>query len=135
MRRMLLMAAVLAVTSGCVRKHEPDAAFMEYDGLTLEIDGSRKMELPPELCQLGFSREHRQFRVHNDTMSEYYVLTCSALPENVGQKVRCSLKYASYKMTVFKSGLDFEVIKTDDGGTVWLWNARKRIGITVKMLR
>ena len=68
-------------------------------------------------------------------MSEYYVLTCSALPENVGQKVRCSLKYASYKMTVFKSGLDFEVIKTDDGGTVWLWNARKRIGITVKMLR
>ena len=135
MKRILLAFALMSAVSGCVRKYEPDAAFLERDVLSLEMDGSSVVEYEPETWQVGFSRENRQFRVHNDTMSEYYVLTCSALPDHVGQKLTCSLKYASYKVAVYKSGMEFEVKKMDDNGVIWLWNSRKRVGVTVKELR
>ena len=38
-------------------------------------------------------------------------------------------------MTVYKSSLAFEVKKINDEGIVWLWNSRKRVGMTVKILR
>ena len=34
-----------------------------------------------------------------------------------------------------KSSLAFEVKKINDEGVVWLWNSRKRVGMTVKILR
>lgn len=120
---------------GCAPEHEPDAAFLEQDCLALEVKGAREVLYEPETWQLGFSRENKQFRVHNDMMSEYYVVTCSAIPDFVGQKITCSVKYASYKMTVYKSSLAFEVKKINDEGVVWLWNSRKRVGMTVKILR
>ena len=120
MKRKLFILTVLACVLGCAPEHEPDAAFLEQDCLALEVEGARKVLYEPETWQLGFSRENKQFRVHNDMMSEYYVVTCSAIPDFVGQKIICSVKYASYKMTVYKSSLAFEVKKINDEGVVWL---------------
>ena len=134
MKRKLFILTALACMLGCAPEHEPDAAFLEQDCLALEVEGNRRVLYQPETWQLGFSRENRQFRVHNDTMSEYYVITCSRMPESIGQKILCSIKYASYKIAVYKNNLEFEVKKINDEGVVWLWNSKKRIGLTVKIL-
>ena len=111
MKRKLFILTALACMLGCAPEHEPDAAFLEQDCLALEVKGAREVLYEPETWQLGFSRENKQFRVHNDMMSEYYVVT------------------------VYKSSLAFEVKKINDEGVVWLWNSRKRVGMTVKILR
>lgn len=75
MKRKLFILTALACVLGCAPEHEPDAAFLEQDCLALEVKGAREVLYQPETWQLGFSRENKQFRVHNDTMSEYYVVT------------------------------------------------------------
>ena len=75
MKRKLFILTALACVLGCAPEHEPDAAFLEQDCLALEVEGARKVLYEPETWQLGFSRENKQFRVHNDMMSEYYVVT------------------------------------------------------------
>lgn len=84
MKRKLFILTALACMLGCAPEHEPDAAFLEQDCLALEVKGAREVLYEPETWQLGFSRENKQFRVHNDMMSEYYVVTCSAIPDFVG---------------------------------------------------
>ena len=110
---------VCFILSGCCRKHEPDPEFVTGGEIVLKIDGAVKVKYVPETFQLGFSPERKQFRVHDDNMTRFYILTCSELPDHVGQQIRCSLKYGINGKMSYKSGMSFEVEKMDESGTVW----------------
>lgn len=125
---------VLAGLFSCTPDRKPDAEFLTGSDLELKVDGSVKVKYVPETFQIGYSSDKKQFRVHNDTMSEYFILTCSELPEKEGQKIKCSLKYTSGGNTVSRTGEEFRVEKIDgSSGTVWLWNSKKKTGVSVMM--
>lgn len=129
-----LSMLVCFILSGCCRKHEPDPEFVTGDEIVLKIDGAVKVKYVPETFQLGFSPERKQFRVHDDNMTRFYILTCSELPDHVGQQIRCSLKYGINGEMSYKSGMSFEVEKMDEAGTVWLWCKKKNTGVSVRIL-
>lgn len=106
-----LSMLVCFILSGCCRKHEPDPEFVTGDEIVLKIDGAVKVKYVPETFQLGFSPERKQFRVHDDNMTRFYILTCSELPDHVGQQISCSLKYGINGKMSYKSGMSFEVEK------------------------
>lgn len=132
---IFLSMLVCFILSGCCRKHEPDPEFVTGDEIVLKMDGAVKVKYVPETFQLGFSPERKQFRVHDDNMTRFYILTCSELPDHVGQQIRCSLKYGINGKMSYKSGMSFEVEKMDDAGTVWLWCKIKNTGVSVRVLR
>ncbi len=133
MRRIAaIILATIAVLSCSKKPSEPVPEFVGNDNLVLKIKGNNKIEYVPTSFQIGFSRDKKQFRVHNDTMSEYYILTCSELPQNEGQTITCSLKYAANTNISYKDGLEFKVIKRSDNGRYWLWCRRKDISISVQ---
>lgn len=137
-RRTYALAAmllILTVTEGCRHKHEPERAFMESSILSLRINGCEKIRYEPETFQTGFSPENKQFRIHNDTMSEFFTLTCQELPEKTGQNIKCTLKYCADGEVVYQKGLNFNVEKISDDGTVWLWCSKKKTGATVRILK
>lgn len=129
----ILTALTAALLSGCEKEHSPSPEFIGNDDIALVIQGSTKIKYIPETFQIGFNADRRQFRIHNDTMSEYYILTCSSMPEREGEKIKCTLKYVINGKPNFKN-LTFEVVKTDASGIIWLWNAKKEIGLTVKAI-
>ena len=137
-RRIYALAAMLLlimVTEGCCHKHEPERAFLESSVLSLRINGCEIVRYEPETFQTGFSPENKQFRIHNDTMSEFFTLTCQELPEEKGQKIKCSLRYCADGEVVYQKGLSFNVEKIGDDGTVWLWCSKKKTGATVRILK
>lgn len=136
MRRIATYITVLVTTAlacGCVKTYEPDQFFLEENNVVLKIDGKSKLKYDPEKSQLGFSPDRKQFRLHNDTMSEFFILTCSELPTKQGQNIKCSLKYCTPNEIDYKTGLEFNVRKFSDD-TIWLWCKKKNIGLTVKTL-
>ena len=76
----ILTALTAALLSGCEKEHSPSPEFIGNDDISLVIQGSTKIKYIPETFQIGFNADRRQFRIHNDTMSEYYILTCSSMP-------------------------------------------------------
>lgn len=135
MRKVLAILPALSVlflSSGCEKGLEPDPGFTAGGALALTVRNSVKVEYVPETYQIGFNADRHQFRIHNDTMSEYYILRCQDLPDHQGQKIRCSLKYASEGKAFYKGVLTYEVLKTDNDGKFWLWNTEKGIGAAVR---
>ncbi|MDD6254307.1 MAG: hypothetical protein ACI3ZO_02710 [Candidatus Cryptobacteroides sp.] len=129
-----LFAIASAFLSGCSKGYDPDPDFLASDRIMLKIGGTEKMVYAPDNCQIGFNRSLKQFRVCNDNMSEYYILTCNALPVEVGQNITCSLKYASGASSYIRGNLSFRVEKMDAEGNIRLWCKDKGIGVGVCLL-
>lgn len=126
---MLMMAAGLAA---CSSGAKPDPEFLAGPVITLQINGQEKIKYVSDTYQLGYGGGGRVFRVHNDEMSEYFVLTCQEPPEAEGQRIKCSLKYASGGDVVSKTGMEFRVEKIDEAsGMVWLWDSKRKTGVSV----
>ena len=129
-------AGILCIAAaGCSKHYSPDKVFLESSNISLRYCGSEKITYDPATFQIGFSPEKKQFRVHNDTMSEFFTLTCSELPVEPGQKIKCAIKYTNGETIIYKSGLSFTVEKVGENGMVWLWCSKKDLGVTVRMLR
>lgn len=127
-------AAIIISAAGCsCNKLEED--FLAGENLSLRIKGKTVQEYSPENCQIGFYEYKKQFRVHNDTMSDYYILTCSSLPTSVGQRVHGDLKWSTYSSVSSKKGIEFKVEKIDDIGNIWLWSNNAGIAVSVRRLR
>lgn len=120
--------------SGC-SCNKLDEDFLNSTTLCLRIKGKTLHKYSPEHCQLGFNEQKKQFRVHNDTMSEYYILTCSSIPTSTGQKINCDLKWSTPSSVSSKSNIEFTVEKIDDNGNIWLWNKSNGIAVSVRRLR
>lgn len=129
-----VLAIAASILAGCKPEYEPDPSFLSSDRIMLVIGGTEKMSYSPEYGQLGFCRELKQFRVSNDNMSEYYVLTCNAIPTAEGQTVKGSVKYASGTSSYVRNDLSFKVEKMDMNGNIWLWCKEKGIGVSVRTL-
>lgn len=131
---IIILLTVLSMMS-CVRGHGPDKQFLENENITLTVGGREKIRFCPDTWQLSYNEDNKQFRANNDTMSEFFILTCSDIPARPGQSIKCSLKYTDGGTAVYKTGMQFEVQKIDDEGRVWLWCKKRSTGITAKILR
>lgn len=137
MRRINIIFILLALmaAAGCHPDHKPDNLFLECNDIGLYSKGSMRMKYDPKTGQLGFSKDKCQFRLHNDTMSEYLIVTCSKLPTTVGHEITASLKQATDKVIAYRNNLSFTVEKMADDGRVWLWCGKKNFGVIVKELK
>ncbi len=131
--RHIILILLAVSLCGCVKTYEPDQFFLEESDMVLKIGGKNKIRYNSDNYQIGYSPDRKQFRLHNDTMSEFFILTCSELPSKQGQKVKCALKYCTANEIDYKTGLEFDVRKISDN-IIWLWCKKKNIGVTVKTL-
>lgn len=131
----LLLLCLLLLT-GCHHSVEMDPAFIESDALCLKMDGKTVMTYDPLTWQLGYNAAKPEFSVFSDDMSSYYVLSCrSALPVKIGEAVAADLEWTDGSRVKKESDLRFTVKRFGDDGTVWLWCAKKGIGVVVRVLR
>ena len=125
---LLLLAALLL--TACAN-NRIDEAILQSDGPGLWMNGTALITYDPLTFQLASNKGLRQFRVHNDTMSEYFILILDTFPTQEGQTVNGALKSSA---TEDLSALEFRVEKTDGQGNIWLWNKSRKIAVVVRSL-
>ena len=130
----MIVSSILLLTS-CNRTLEPDATFVAGDDIQLNIDGRVVMKYDPLTWQLGYNSVSKEFRVFDNSMRNWYTVSCSAVPSSAGQKLDATITWSSGSSTQSMKG-KFEVAKSQ-GDIYWLWCGEKktRTGVTVRILR
>lgn len=135
MKRIFTYMTVIAsalILSSC-HKAKVDQDFLEDNKLRLVENGRTIHSYDPLTWQVAFSEDKKEFRVFNDTMSDYYVLTCQEVPTLVGQEIKASLKWSGTTIES-RNNLTFNVEKVDPSGRIWLWSKKSKIAVSVMAL-
>ena len=127
-----IVLTLTAITS-CVGP-QPDEVLLPRTEISLTIKGDVAMEFVPATCQIAYNSERNEFRLINDSLSDWFIFRSDSVPTDVGQEVHASLEYTSQSATKKLTGLTFSVEKTAPDGTAWLWNKDKKIGVIIKVL-
>lgn len=125
-------AAAVLMLSAC-QKTKVDQDFLNDNKLRLVENGRTIHSFNPLTWQVAYSEDKMEFRVFNDTMSDYYVLTCQELPTFVGQEIKASLKWSGATISS-RNNITFRVEKTDPRGRIWLWSKKSKIAVSVMAL-
>lgn len=135
MRKLIiLISAASLLLHGC-SCNKLDEDFIRSEKLSLRVKGKKIHEYEPNNWQIGFNENKKQFRIHNDTMSEYYILNCYSLPTEEGQTIRGDLKWSTSSSVTSRKGVEFKVEKKDDAGNIWLWSKKSGIAVSIRRLR
>lgn len=136
MKQVFLRSAILAIVtfliSAC-RIDTPDEAFLNTNGILLTVRGVEILAYDPMTCQLAFNRQEVEFSVHNDNMSNYYVLQLNRMPEVLDQEVDGNLNWSTELQTGSRKNITLKVVKLE-GDVIWLWSSRDKVAVTVKVL-
>lgn len=136
MRTPLSIVAFLLLITAFVscQESEVDTSFLEDYEVCLKVDGKVVHEYDPLTWQLSYNSLSNTFRVHNDNMSEYFVLKCNSAPTYTGQNLTGSLEWSTPSDIKTGSGLSLTIEQMDASGNVWLWCSKKNIGVCVRVL-
>ena len=107
--------------------------FLLNDGLCLEEGGTTVFSYDPSTCQISYNPTLRQFRVMNDNMSGYYMVTCSDLPSAPGQKLTATVRWSTGTSVQTLSDIQLKVEKVE-GDQIWLWSSRRRLAVSVRVI-
>lgn len=133
MRKYLLILFACLALAGCQGGGKVEPEFLNSSDICLRVNGSAVFTYSPLTCQLAFNRRNCEFRVHTDTMSDYYCVTLDAIPSAVDQKIDGTVCWTNSSSIIHKD-CTFRVEKISADGCVWLWNRKDKIGAIVKIL-
>ena len=128
---LILLGAVLLLC-GC-QEERLLSAFSARDGIRLQIGGEEQLAYDPLTCQLAYNPDRREFRVHTDSMSDFFFVTLSSIPVEDGEEVRGNLVYTTRSDIVRKNNITLKAVRLE-GDRIWLWSQSGRIGVEIQIL-
>jgi|SRR5574344_42536 hypothetical protein len=136
MRKYLILFAAIAALflTSCRSEDKIDPEFLATKNVSLTVNGTTKFYYSAAKCQLGYNASKKEFRVSNDDMSEYYIVTLESMPTEVNQKIKGNISWTESANIVTKNGIEFKVGSISDG-QYWLWNSKEKIGVIVLLLK
>lgn len=134
MKRLFIIASVLLALVSCSGNKHMESALLDEETVCLRIKGRVIHSFDAASCQLGYNAAKKQFRMGNDDMSEYFIVTCSDIPAREGQSVTAILEWTQNNSIQKKKGISFNVEKSSSDGTVWLWSRKDEIAVILHRL-
>lgn len=132
MKRVLaILSIAFATLTGC-RVEDLSQDFQTDDTLRMEIKGYTTFSYDPLTCQLGFNRDHCEFRMHTDNMSDFVIVRLTEIPVGEGQTTGGTVTWTTGD-DLHSKKTDFSVVKMSES-KVWLWSAASRIAVVVQVL-
>lgn len=133
MKRIILIALALAALTGC-REYDIDGILLQREDISLTVRGAVKMAYEEGLFQLGYNAEKNEFRVFDDNVADWFVLSCGSRPDTEGQTLKADISWTESSTTKSYKNIRFKVKRTDSDGRIWLWSEDEAIGVIVKTL-
>ena len=131
-KRLIYIGIMVLALSSCQQNIEE--VLLSRSDISLTVNGELQMNYNENSCQIGYNPAKNQFRVYNEDLENWFILSCSAKPTSEGQKLKADLDYKTGTTTKNYKDLEFSVERISSDGLIWLWNKDKKIGIVVKSL-
>jgi len=132
MRRIIYIMVLLLAVVSCTEKELQEEFVNTDSGIGLTIKGEKIFDYTENNCQYGYNESKCEFRVCNDTMSDYFVIQLDKMPAE-GSEASGNLVYTTATNVVSKSGVSFKLLKSEKG-YLWFWNRKNSIGVVVRSL-
>ena len=133
MRKTIFLALLVLGLTGC-RIYDIDEILLQRQDISLTVKGTEVLAYDPETFQIGYNERKNEFRVFDDNMGNWFVLTCKERPSAEGQTLKADIRWTATNTTRSRTGLYFKVEKTDSSGQIWLWCEDEAIGVVVREL-
>ena len=127
--------AALSGLSGCVDHNSMNEAdfVSQTTDISLTVNGKEQMTYDSRIHQLAYSERDCQFRVMDDELNNYFVVTLDRMPSKEGEHIKGKLIYTTDD-DIPETDTEFSVAKlTDD--KIWLWDNSGKIGVVVMIIR
>lgn len=118
---------------GC-EEYDIEQILLTREDISLTMKGTEQIAYDPLDFQLGYNAAKNEFRVFDDEMANWYVLTCKTTPSDTGQEIKADLSWTTQSSTRTRNDLILTVEKTDSEGHFWMWCEDYAIGIVVKKI-
>lgn len=131
---IFLGAALALILSGCSNKSRMNEAefVTTVSDISLTINGERIFTYYEKNHQLAYDQGKSQFRVMDDDLNNFMVVTLGKMPSNVGDIVDASITYTTDD-DILERAASFTVSRMDND-KCWLWNEKGKIGVVVTVL-
>ena len=122
------------IIAGC-EQYVVDEALMQKEDVSLVIRGEVVLEYEGNTCQMAYNAKRCEYRMMDDDMAHYFILSCNADLSDVGQEVTADLMYTTVNDIRAEKGLTFKVERyVPSTDMFWLWCQSKRIGVVVRKI-
>ena len=133
MKKAIILIIIAAAVTGCCIYDISEVLLMRSE-ISLTWKGKEQVVYDPLYCQLSHNHETNTFRVYDDALANWFMISCRTRPSYEGQELTADISWTTDDDTKHEKGLTFRVEKIDESGQVWMWNKSKSIGIVIKNL-
>lgn len=130
--RILILSVLMSLNLTCQSSNELLEVLLECQDISLTWKGEVQVAYDPETFQLGYNSDRHEYRVYDDRLAYWFVVSCSEQPVTEGQVVTADVSWTGVNNTHVSKGIELTVKKTDPSGNIWLWNQVESIGIILK---
>lgn len=131
MKKALFILLVGVMSAGCV-KYDVEEILLVRSDISLTMKGNDIYSFNPDKAQIGYNSELNEYRMFDEDFQNWVSMIWSEKPVSEGQVVLINLEWDTRESARKKTGLEFEVRKTDGSGMVWMWNSSDKIGLAIK---
>lgn len=133
MKKALIAIMAVALISSCCM-YDIDEVLLKRDDVSITQKGNVLMSYDPLTCQMSHNHADNTFMVYDDTIANWFIVSCNTDPTTVGQELTADVTWTTRTDTKIEKDLKLTVEKTDQNGNIWLWNKSRCIGIVIKRL-
>ena len=133
MKKSIILILIAAALASCNR-YDIEEVLLHREDISLTVKGIDQITFKSETYQIGYDGQSNTFRVFDDDLAHWFVLTCNERPASEDQEIKADLAWTTPNATRSKKGLSFKVEKTDAEGHFWLWCKDEAIGVVVREL-
>lgn len=134
MKQIILLLPILFTLCGCVT-YNIDSVLLQQDEISLTWKGKDQIVYNEKNFQMGYNASKNEYRVYDDNISQWFVLTCSTRPANVGDVITADVSWTTVDNIKTVSDVEFSVKKIEENGKIWLWSTSDKIGIVVQEIQ
>ena len=131
MKRLAATFLICGLAAGC-SLFQTEEAILSREDISLTWRGELQVSYDAASFQIGFNDHNNEYRIYDDKLANWFVLTCSEKPVCPDQTFKAKVSWTGQKGTMNMKNLEFKVMKTEEDGRFWLWNDSNKIGIIVQ---
>lgn len=130
----ILSLSILSIgLSGCLSSTMEEADFVsKVSDISLTVNGRTQMKFDEETHQIAYDETNLQFRVMDDDLNNYFVVTMDSMPQKVGDVISATVIYTTQD-DIPHIKAEFTVSRYEDD-KFWLWDDSGKTGVVISIL-
>ena len=130
--RKTLTILLAALTLCACNNIEMDENLLDEACISLSIKGKVIYTFNSLEGQASYNPDGTLYRYSDDNLKNWFELKTQSRPTRIGKTITADLRWSTRTSDGDETDLEFTIRKTEDDGTIWLWNSSKNIGLIIK---